>query len=259
MPQKQAHPIWSAESDKNGQVIVKRSEQEREEFDPNEFCKSVIASGWGIYGATIYDEIESLDIIPPAIGERFAVVASEMKKSASASPVLKSWLELGEEYGTEKIAEIRQHVGQGMKTRSASKDLGIPFVLAADVMDDLELMGKKAMSHMIGMIKEGKAEEALEEYGKPAQWFMECVNAGIPKMAIDQTAKDYWTEYYGEFGQQLVKDVKKRIKADVAYNWMVKNGVDSAAAEYWQSYFSEEDYGKLLTETLPKKLSPAKK
>jgi len=258
MPQKQAHPIWSAEAT-NGQVIVKRSEQERDEFNPQEFCKAVIASGWGIYGASIYDEIESLDVIPSGIKTRFEVTASAMKKSAAIHPIVKSWQELGEEYGSVKVAEVRQHVGQGMKVRSASKDLGIPFVLAADIMDDLELMGKRAMAHMINMIKEGNSAEALEEYGKPAQWFMECVAAGIPKMAIDQAAKDYWKEYYGEFGEQLVKDVKKRIKADVAYNWMVKNGVDEAAAKYWQDYFSEEDYGKMLTETLPKKLSPAKK
>ena len=259
MPQKKSHHLWTAETDKEGQVVVKRSEKERDEFNPQEFCKAVIASGWGIYGASIYDEIENLDVIPEGVRNRFAVVASEMKKSASASPVLKTWQGLGEEYGVDKIAEIRQHVGQGMKVRSASKDLGIPFVLAADIIDDMEIIGKKAMKGIVDMVKAGNVNLAVKSYGKPAENLVNCINSGIPKLAVDEAAKDYWTEYYGEFGEQLVKDVKKRIKADVAYNWMIKNGVDEAAAEYWQSYFSEEDYGKLLTETLPKKLSPSDK
>jgi hypothetical protein len=35
-------------------------------------------------------------------------------------------------------------------------------------------------------------------------------------------------------------------------DWL-KKAVDEAAAKYWQNYFSEEDYGKMLTEYVPAK------
>ena len=80
---------------------------------------------------------------------------------------------------------------------------------------------------------------------------------GLCKIAVDESAKSYWESYYGEYGKDLVSDVKKRVKADVAGEWLTKCGVDQVAADYWQNYFTEGGYGKALTEAIPKRISPS--
>jgi hypothetical protein len=35
------------------------------------------------------------------------------------------------------------------------------------------------------------------------------------KTALDQTAKDYWTAYFGEYGKSWVRDIPRRIKANL--------------------------------------------
>lgn len=35
----------------------------------------------------------------------------------------------------------------------------------------------------------------------------------MDKIALDQAAKDYWKLLYGEYGEALVKDIPRRIKA----------------------------------------------
>lgn len=38
------------------------------------------------------------------------------------------------------------------------------------------------------------------------------------KVAIDQAAKDYWKKLYGEYGESLVRDIPRRIKASLVAN-----------------------------------------
>ena len=149
-----------------------------------------------------------------------------------------------------------------MKVRQASKFLNLPFVLTADLIEDIEVIGKVAVRDIVSRIKAGKVKEALDEYGAPAtkvvNLFKEAHKLQNHKIAVDEAAKKYWEDYYGEYGAQLVKEVKKRVRADLAYEWLRKCGIDEVASKYWQNYFSDSDYGKALTEVLPKKLTPSK-
>lgn len=38
----------------------------------------------------------------------------------------------------------------------------------------------------------------------------------VRKQAIDTTARDYWTEYFGEYGEAWVRDIRRRVTAAVA-------------------------------------------
>jgi hypothetical protein len=38
------------------------------------------------------------------------------------------------------------------------------------------------------------------------------------KVAVDQAAKDYWKLLYGEYGEALVRDIPRRIKAALLEN-----------------------------------------
>lgn len=58
---------------------------------------------------------------------------------------------------------------------------------------------------------EGKVPSLWKSPGKgsgnaPALW----KKAFLEKIAIDQKAKDYWTNYYKEYGTELVKDIKRK-------------------------------------------------
>ena len=259
--EKRSHHLWNAEADENGNVLVNRTNAEREDLDDFEYIRAVSASAWGLFGAHLVDELDNPKLnIPKAIVNRFEVVAKTLKESNEVPPSVKSWEDLSKEYSTDTINEVRQFVAHGMKTRQLSKEYSLPFVAAADLIDDIDLIGKEAVTDIISKIKSGDSE-VFEEYGKAAEKIAGLyreAKQGMCKLAVDSTSKDYWIAYYGEYGEQLVKDVKKRIKADVAFDWLLKNGVDQAAADYWQNYFSEGGYGKALTETVPKKLSPSK-
>jgi hypothetical protein len=108
------------------------------------------------------------------------------------------------------------------------------------------------------VLVDGK-EAAVRQYGKVAKKVFNIMATQCPKVAVDAKAEDYWKAYYGPYGEQLVKEVKKRIKADLAKIWLMKQGVDEAAAKYWQNYFTDENYGEELTKDIPKRLSPKAK
>lgn len=258
--EKQSHHLWTAEADADGNVFVNRSTAEREDLDDLEYARAVSASAWGLFGAHLVDELDNPKLdLPKSIVARFESVAKVLKEDGDTPPSVKSWETLGSDYSVASINEVRQFVAHGMQTRQLSKEYSIPFVAAADLLDDIEIIGKTAVTDIVTRIKSGD-QEVFEDYGTPAKkiaGLFDEVDQGLYKLAVDQSAKDYWISYYGEFGEQLVKDVKKRIRADIAHDWLVKNGVDQAAAEYWQNYFSEGGYGKALTETVPKKLSPS--
>ncbi len=253
--------MWNAESNDDGKVVVNRATAEREDLDDFEFAKSISASAWGLFGAGLADEVGSMkaDRMPAAVKERLAVVATELKEAGEDGPAVKSWKELDEAYGEDLMAEARQCIAHGMTTRQASKFYELPFIAAADLLEDAEIIGRTAMKDIVDRIKAGDAS-VISEYGEPAKHAASvCKEArsGLCKIAVDQSAADYWVSYYGDYGKDLVSDVKKRVKADVACEWLTKCGVDQAAADYWQNYFTEGGYGKAMTETLPKKISPA--
>ena len=259
-----AHHLWSAEVGNEGNVTITRSTAEREDLEAAEaeFAKDVVDSAWGFFGAKLvdtsgFDRIE----MPVAVRDRFNTVASQLKEAGENPPKVHSWEDLEKVFGTDTVKDIKFAVVHGMKVRRASKFLNLPFILTADLLEDVEVIGKSAVKDIISRIKAGKADEAIQEYGTPAEkvvtLFKEARKTGNYKIAVDEAAKQYWEDYYGEYGAQLVKETQKRIRADLAFEWLQKCGVDQAAAEYWQNYFSDSDYGKALTEVLPKKLTPS--
>ncbi|MDC1299881.1 hypothetical protein N8Z24_00080 [bacterium] len=261
-----AHHLWSAESGSDNNVTITRSTAEREDLEAAEaeFAKSAVDSAWGFFGAKLvdtsgFDRIE----MPVAVKDRFNTVATQLKEARENPPKVHSWQDLEKVFGSETVKDIKFAVVHGMKVRRASKFLNIPFILTADLLEDVEVIGKSAVKDIVSRVKQGKALEAIREYGSPAEkvvdLFKEAHKTGSHKIAVDESAKKYWEDYYGEYGAQLVKETQKRIRADLAYEWLQKCGVDQAAAEYWQNYFSDSDYGKALTEVLPKKLTPSKK
>jgi hypothetical protein len=161
------------------------------------------------------------------------------------------------------LGELKQAISQGMKIRQASKYFNLPFIVTADIIEDADVIGRKAMKEIVDLVCVGKKDLAVRNYGKVAKkvatLYTIAKKTGNHKLAVDSTAEKYWEDYYGEYGKQLVKEVKKRVRADVAQEWLMRCGVDEAATKYWQNYFTDSDYGKALTETIPKKLSPSKK
>jgi hypothetical protein len=265
MSEKKGHALWTAESDTEGNVVLHRSVAERDDLDlaESEFIKSGAAAAWGLWGASVADRsgFDSLEM-PISVCKRFNLVAKELQKEEQAPPRVRSWAELSKVLGQDKVLELRHAIANGMEVRLASKFVNLPFVVTADLLDDIKVIGKKAMKEIVDFVKTGKVAEAVTRFGKVASkvadFYSEALETGNYKIAVDEAAKAYWEAYYGDFGAQLVKEIKKRVRADIAYEWLVKHGVDQAAAEYWQNYFAEMGYGKALTEVLPKKLSPSK-
>jgi len=261
-----AHHLWNAETGKDNNITITRSVAEREDLEAAEaeFAKSVADSAWGFFGARLvdssgFDRIE----MPVSIQNRFNSVARQLTASKESPPKVYSWQDLGKVFGEDTIKEIKFAVAHGMRVRQASKFLNLPFILTADLIEDVEVIGKNAVKDIVSRVKAGRVKEAISEYGTPAKkvakLFKEAHELNNHRIAVDEAAKKYWEDYYGEYGAQLVKEIKKRVRADLAYEWLRKCGVDEAAAKYWQNYFSDSDYGKALTEVLPKKLTPGKK
>lgn len=263
---RQGHPLWSAEKREDGKVMLSRSVAEREDLEEvgQDYVQAVVASAWGLFGANLIDN-SGFDRaeMPVSVKDRFNLVASQLKREGEEPPKVRTWTQLTKVLGSAKVAEIKQAVAQGMKVRQASKYFNLPFVVTADLIEDADVIGRKAMKDVINLVRAGKRSVAIKQYGKIAKkvgtLYDVARKTGNHRLAVDDSAKSYWEDYYGEYGKQLVKEVKKRIRADVAYEWLRRCGVDEAAAKYWQNYFTDSDYGKALTETLPKKLSPSRK
>lgn len=79
----------------------------------------------------------------------------------------------------------------------------------------------------------------------------------LHKQAVDDTAKAYWTAYFGDYGDQWVREIKRRVKADLMRAVLVKQGVDDTAAEYWSDYFG--DYGDALVEEVDRSVKEKSK
>ena len=111
---------------------------------------------------------------------------------------------------------------------------------------------------VIGMIRNGQRREAVTRYGDVAvelsRIYTKYKSANSRRLAIDRSAKEYWESYLGPFGKEMVREIKKRVRADLAKAWLRKHGVDSAAAEYWSQYYGE--YGEKWVSVVPKMISP---
>jgi len=212
--------------------------------------REVAAACWGLFGASLVDEELFTQKIPRPIVERFNAVA----KQGYVTAKLRSWEELETAFGKERVAEVRKFIADGMKTRVISKTLDIPFVVAADVLDNFD-NNTEQLKKIVAEVKKGRARS--REAQKLEKIYNFYKKTGQHKLAVDEKAKSYYDAYYGAYGEQLTKEVKKRVRADLVGKWLRKNGVDAASVKYWQAYWG--DYGSLLTSDVAKKLSPSKK
>ena len=173
-------------------------------------------------------------------------------------PKVLSWDKLYTAFGVNSIRHARQAVSDGIKVRMASKQLNIPFMIAHDIVEKMAEVDPRAIKISLDYIKNGTASSEMntEVTERVAEILDAYSGPGSYRMAIDHSAQAYWTSYYGPFGQELVREVQKRVRADVASRWLRKNGVDAAAAEYYANYFGE--YGQEWVSIVPKKISPAK-
>lgn len=238
--------MWSAEKDGDS-LRVMRAQPEEAQEEEVEAARDVAASMWGLLGAALIDNPQFQQNLPKPIVSRMNGSVGTIK-SGSECPRIYSWKELKVAFGDNKIAEIRQFIRDGMRVRIASRDLNIPFVMAADVIDAFKDIDSKTIKASLDLIKSGKERVARKKFGKVAgelsQFYEEYRDSGMYKLAVDDTAKKYFEAYYGPYGKDLVAEIKKRVVADLAKTWMTKSGVDDVAAEYYSSYWAE--YGQDL-------------
>lgn len=264
---RRSHHLWSAKDD-DGVIRIYREKPE-EEIKMAEKTKvtkkasnakmsesDISAVYWGLFGASLIDDKTLSLAIPKSIANRFSVTANN---DDNLVPTIYEWDQLRAAFTAEKINQIRKDISCGMQIRMASKFFNIPFLAAADIIYGMEGEDHSKIKNVLGMIKSGNHKKAISQYGVLAKklvkiynWYKDPVNS---KIAIDESAKKYWESYIGPFGTEMVREIKKRVRADLAFAWMKKHGVDQAAAEYWSKYYGS--YGEEWVNIVPKKISPS--
>lgn len=263
---KNAHHLWSAYRDDEGRVSVVRSKEEPEEWsDDNidkEAARETSKAYWGLWGASLVDNEPFFNDIPSGIVDRFNVVAKKALDENKTQRRVYSWKELKTAFGKNVVNEIRESISDGMKIRLASKYLNTPFVITAELIDHLEDLDRKSLKDIVNLVRKGKDKEAIAKFGDSAKTASKIYKyyskTGRTKLAVDEKAKRYFEDYFGPFGKELTREIKKRVRADLVSSWMRKNGVDESAREYWSSYYSATDYGEEMVKDIAKKLSPAR-
>jgi hypothetical protein len=215
----------------------------------NKIAKDVCAASWGLWGASLVDDAYT-DKIPGGIVAQLNRVASDERRDTY--PRAYSWDELRRAFGG-RVNEIRKSISDGMRIRMASKYLDIPFIMAAELVDRFDDI--KPLKEVVAAVKRGQPIVKMVKQAGVVQGIYEKYAKGNHKLAIDEQAKKYYEDYLGPFGKELTREVKKRVRADLAEAWLRKNGVDQKAVDYWSSYFSG-GYGADLVKDLAKKLSP---
>jgi len=259
-PSRRAHHLWEAELDENGRRKLRRSRMEKEMFDTQarqasrKIAAETVAAYWGLFGADLVDDPTLSEDIPVSVSRRFNSASRQ-----ETPPHIHTWDELRSAFGMKMVQDARQAVADGMKTRMASKYFDVPFLVAAEILAELPNEDKQAIKLAIDALYDG-LEVTASRRGptlahRIAAIFAEFEDDDSRRIAVDSRAKSYWEDYYGPFGVELVKEVKRRVRADLAAAWMRKNGVDDVAAEYWSQYFGA--YGEDWVKIVPKKISPA--
>lgn len=248
---RQAHHLWCAEKDNSGKLRVVRSREEPEMFEneKKKEAKEVCAACWGLWGASLVDGAFTTEI-PRGVVARLSKVATE----AQDCQRVYSWTELRKAFGVEAVDEIRKNISDGMKVRMASKYLDVPFLVAADIIDRFGSVNN--LKEVVAAVKSGRTA-SIAKHGKAGSVIQGIIAKfdSNRKLAIDEAAKKYYEDYYGPFGKELTREIKRRVRADLAEAWLRKNGVDQKAVEYWSGYFSG-GYGADMVKNLAKKLSP---
>ena len=263
--EKKSHHLWSAGRGESGSINISRAKAEKEDYintgdekmaTQDEEMRDICNAMWGLIGANMAESHTLHNRIPGDIVQRFN---ESYKVASNDSPNIYSWDKIAVAFGSDIISDIKESIVNGFKIRLASRTYSVPFLLAADILDDLDQVSKKNAKNIINLIKDGNSTLAIRKFGrvasKVAGSYREYVQT-MPKIAVDEKAKNYWQEYYGPFGSELVREVKKRVRADLAKEWMKKYSVDDKAAEYWSNFYGE--YGEKWVSIVPKKISPVK-
>jgi hypothetical protein len=268
---KEAHHLWNAELDNEGKLKINRTKAERENWDEEKLetktsfkkeatmntktaDKETSDALWGLFGASLCDDLSLTSEIPKSIVARFNACVS------NKAPQIKSWEELRTAFGEEAISSVRAAIAQGIKVRLASKYLDLPFVMTKDVMDVTAGIDSKFVKEMCSGIKNGKTAEVVKKFGKDAvavaNIFEGFKKSGMTKLSVDDKAKKVWISFFGPYGSELVREIKRKVRADLAERWLQKNGCDSSASAYWSAYFGE--YGSSWVKFVPSLIRPTK-
>jgi len=245
MENKKGHHLWSAEKTPDGKMVVRRSRLERDDWDESEleYARNVAASVWGVFGAHMADvglfnttlDKANVDYLNKAASK---LLGDNLKPSKPAT-----WESLKGAFGKDAVEEAKALIAKGIKARVISKDMDIPLVMAYDLMDGYSDIDNNQLKKVLASVKSGKVNSKIASEIKTI--YDEYAETNSHKIAIDEVAKKYFINYYGNFGEELVKEIKKRVRADLARRWLTKQGLDQAAIDYWQDYYGE--YGRLLT------------
>lgn len=269
----EGHHLWKAERDDGGRLKVRRERMEADVFtdvdekkeagrkeafrkeSSSKVAREEVFAYWGLFGADLVDDPTLNEEIPVSVSRRFNAAARN-----DAAPRVHTWDELRRAFGDEAVDFSRKAVAHGMKVRFASKYLNVPFMVAAEILTQLPDTDKIAIKQALDLIKTGRKVAAFQSHGpvarKVAVILDEYQDPSSHKIAIDEKAKAFWESYFGPYGAELVREIKKRVRADLASSWMRRNGVDAVAAEFWSRYFGA--YGQRWVTVVPKKISPSK-
>ena len=253
--------MWEAERE-DGKLRVKRTKHADEEelfaekqarrlASRKQSQKEAAMACLGVWSATLVDdELLTREIARPIVARFNAVRPDD-------APRVHTWAEIGRVIGANKLAATRQAISDGMRTRLVSKSLNVPFLVAAELIDKMDGMDLQVVKQVVASFKSG-GKTASRRYASIARDIQSAfARFGGMRLAVDDKAKRYFEDYFGPYGVELVADIQRRVRADLAYKWLTKYGVDAAAAEYWSTYFSENGYGAALVGDVAKRLSPS--
>lgn len=236
-----------------------------------EKAASFIGQHFGSFGAMLSDEIDQS--LPRAVVAKINRLAQEAKSCENCQGKgceqcmgrqavrVASWSSL-QQFGSKDVLRgILDNVKAGMTARRASKAANIPFALAYALRDDLKPIPPNEVREIFRMAKNVRtatlddtafgnlAGKVGSEFAQHLVSHVQAFRTGslaFQRTAVDQTAEDYWKAYFGDYGDQWVREIKRRVKADLVRVALVKQGVDETAAEYWSNYYG--DYGDKLVE-----------
>jgi hypothetical protein len=223
---------------------------------------------WASYGAVLADQVLTAPNLSAETKSKMARIASANSGSSGRLPEkrekIASWESLTAYAGPKAVETVRRLVFAGLSARVMSKELNMPLAMTYDLRADLNKMPRKHATVLRQGLKEMKtasvqdkvALELMKTYGADVveKWasIFELYKQGslkLQKVALDTTAKDYWKMYFGEYGQEFVRDVKRRLKADLVAAKLQMQAVDSETTKYYQDYYGggDGDYGTELT------------
>jgi hypothetical protein len=223
------------------------------------------------FGATLVDAFEQT--VPRTLVAKVNKLAQEAKACETCTGKgcekcmgrqatrIASWESLQQFAAKPVLRAIVDAVQAGARARQASKVANIPFALAYELRDAIAAVPAHEARAILATAKNVRTAtlddaaygELVGRLGADralhlASCVLDCRNKKLAfqRVAVDQTAEDYWTAYFGDYGEQWVREIKRRVKADFVRVALLKQGVDQTAAEYWSNYFG--DYGDKLVD-----------